>query len=125
MTNAREDFSMTPSPSSQEEARELKAVCPKCGSDSWCISSIGAPLPAFHDERYLNRPTPDLGDVDELVEDARVRADYLTGYADTVAAAMYRGERPSGIWNLERAAVVLRKQADTIIALRAALDKKD
>jgi hypothetical protein len=77
---------MTPSPSSQEEARELKA-CPLCGADAelylerdqpasimckhghifrGCYGHVGDEAKMI--AAWNTRPTPDLGDVDELVE---------------------------------------------------------
>jgi hypothetical protein len=41
-------------------SKELLPVCPKCGATipDLCISRIGTPLPAFHDERYRAQPAP-------------------------------------------------------------------
>jgi hypothetical protein len=119
---------MTPSPSSQEEARELKA-CPFCGSDEIGVHpdersvmlcdtceaqgpriSFGEPLSA--EGRWNTRPTPDLGDVDELVTDLRAEAEAFR--CDTF---------PSDEGN--EIARKLTRAVDTLIALRAALDKKD
>ena len=53
------------------------------------------------------------------VEDMRDRAHYLRGYAHTVSAALYGGEKPSGIWNLNRAADLLDLAADALSAAPA------
>jgi Zn finger protein HypA/HybF involved in hydrogenase expression len=117
--------------SSQEEARELKA-CPFCGSDEIGVHpdersvmlcdtceaqgpriSFGEPLSA--EERWNTRPTPDLGDVDELVErliSCAKKHQLTVEYGD-------HGAKMSAYNDLEAA------RADTLIALRAALDKKD
>jgi hypothetical protein len=101
---------------SQEEARELPAL------DDIHAFLLGERhlrglwfgerydgVPAFWWRKYLraamSRPTPDLGDVDELVERLRKQANWQVAELGTRE--------------------MLLKAADTIIALRAALDKRD
>jgi hypothetical protein len=122
---------MTPSPSSQEEARELKAW-PFYGYapgnySAYCALGCGEQFEG--DKRSLRcldcavkyaktllgqfeehaaateRPTPDLGDVDELVEELR---ELKKGWVTSKSFSKF-----------------IDRVADTIIALRAALDKKD
>lgn len=79
---------------------------------------------ASHGPKALAAPTPMGGEVEALreaeekpdLDDMRQRAKYLRGYADIVSKNMYRGERPSGIWNLERAAHLLDQAAQALAA---------
>jgi hypothetical protein len=124
---------MTPSPSSQEEARELKA-CPFCGSQPepvpqdtgltkrdawkavWCgkCKALGPEACGLNPEivaieRWNTRPTPDLGDVDELVERLRLTTDALE-----IALEPW-----SGLAKVNGEKCITENR--TIIALRAAL----
>lgn len=49
-----------------------------------------------------------------VIQDALECATYLDGYAVIVSDAMYGGRRPSGIWQLERAARLLRSLAASL-----------
>jgi hypothetical protein len=122
---------MTPSPSSQEEARELKAGPSFARLQDWFFQQLDpkqrdgfllmfgfdfgstASFELRHNalreihKTMLTRPTPDLGDVDGLVE--RIR-DYIY---DCTKDEFGHGWTLSG------------EQVRHIIALRAALDKKD
>jgi hypothetical protein len=155
---------MTPSPSSQEEAT-LAPVA----RENWPLlegaarAAIDAGVAVEHERgvaaahiaaRYviaaLTRPTPDLGDVDELVERLKsaqetretfVRAREAMNAAipdvlnSTPAERALHTERYHADNEAERAHYraalglfcdgVVAKTIDTIIALRAALDKKD
>jgi hypothetical protein len=149
--------SSTPSPSSQEEARELKLwlwrnfvdgrpeywafdnpfPCHEGGDPmtlgqpcGWAFlkqSTNGRPdVPDSEVERAMQaaRPTPGLGDVDELVEKA--------AKAFFAVTAIQVGRDPNGFEQLspksrELALEATRAalEATGLIALRAALDKKD
>lgn len=114
--------------SSQEEARELKA-CPFCAAipniafsheaGQWdvyeiecdCGVSVYGPCGYEGDEakaatirKWNRRPTPDLGDVDELVEELR---ELKKGWVTSKSFSKF-----------------IDRVADTIIALRAALKNK-
>jgi hypothetical protein len=117
-------FDMTPSP------RELKA-CPFCGTvDHLAVSKCGSLTGDMPDRPYRvvcnhidhdqvqgpvaygrfaaiaawnTRPTPDLGDVDEMVEELR---ELKKGWVTSKSFSKF-----------------IDRIADTIIALRAALDK--
>jgi hypothetical protein len=122
---------MTPSPSSQEEARELKA-CPFCGVDNpmsgsmktkgakgWWIECRDCPALMEADTEaeaiaaWNVRPTPDLGD--DLVEKAAL------AMAQEIGWSTFSHFDPNDMRRVARAAL----EAAGLIALRAALDKKD
>jgi hypothetical protein len=130
---------MTPSPSSQEEARELSCDSGMSGEAAERAEMVWTNLPtrvpwtslATHEKALvchtlarLTRPTPDLGDVDELVEKA--------AKAFFAVTAIQVGRDPNGFEQLspksrELALEATRAalEATGLIALRAALDKKD
>lgn len=107
-------------------AADLEAGSPKPGD-------MIARNPANHDDQWLvaadyfaanfepvsAAPAPEGGAVDVDVDDMRTRARYLRGYAPKVSAAMYGGENPSGVWNLNRAADLLDLAANALAALQA------
>jgi hypothetical protein len=83
-------------------------------------------------QRYLTRPTPDLGDVDELLKALELARNEIVGSLELLrglrsARNIEWGEDGGSALNARIASceATLVKTTDTIIALRAALDKKD
>jgi hypothetical protein len=118
---------MTPSPSSQDRLKGQIG----CTIHDYKNGVIDADV-AVNAILELTRPTPNLGDVDELLKALELARNEIVGSLELLrglrsARNIEWGEDGRSALNARIASceATLVKTTDTIIALRAALDKKD